>query len=118
MTVEADEGAGIQDTKADFAADNREFDRHGIEQMVDEGQIDVRAYLKKGHLIFKVTDNGLGIPTAKLAECLWTSRYFPREKDDWQIAAAQIRIRDQLRFGRRRIMSASESAFIMERNTG
>jgi two-component system sensor histidine kinase YesM len=56
---------------------------HGIEQMVDEGQIDVRAYLKKGHLIFKVTDNGLGIPPAKLAELsAGLAGTLPREKDD------------------------------------
>lgn len=35
---------------------------HGIRQMVDEGEIIIRAYVKDQDLIFEVEDNGLGMP--------------------------------------------------------
>ncbi|TYP70675.1 cache domain-containing sensor histidine kinase [Paenibacillus methanolicus] len=40
---------------------------HGIERMVDEGEIEVRAIAAGDRVRFTIRDNGLGIPPAKLA---------------------------------------------------
>ncbi|MFC4098621.1 histidine kinase [Paenibacillus xanthanilyticus] len=40
---------------------------HGIERMVDEGEIEVRATAAGERVRFTIRDNGLGIPPAKLA---------------------------------------------------
>ena len=43
---------------------------HGINQMPDEGRIDIRVFSEKGDIIFQVEDNGVGMPQKQCGEIL------------------------------------------------
>ncbi|MFB9325824.1 histidine kinase [Paenibacillus aurantiacus] len=68
FTVEADEGVVHDRTlKLILQPIIENAIVHGIERMVDEGEIEVRAAAAGDRVRFTIRDNGLGIPPAKLA---------------------------------------------------
>lgn len=82
---------------------------HGLEQKMEDGRIDLQAYLTDKRLIIRVLDNGLGISdseSARINEMLQTnanfSDYDPEkkpEKQDHGIGMANINTRIKLQFG-------------------
>lgn len=82
---------------------------HGLEQKLEDGRIDLRAYLTDKRLIIRVSDNGVGISDSKSAhinELLQTNSVFSDydpdktpNKHDHGIGMANINTRIKLQFG-------------------